>query len=53
MCILKLYEYDLGSSKGSQTLKSWSEKTPRKVLLREQLKIENEARLKAEKPSWP
>ncbi|KAE9524069.1 hypothetical protein AGLY_015550 [Aphis glycines] len=37
------------SSTGCQTLKSWSEKTPRKVLLRQQLKIEKEARLKAEK----
>ncbi|XP_022182608.1 52 kDa repressor of the inhibitor of the protein kinase-like [Myzus persicae] len=37
------------SSKSCQTLKALSEKTPRKVLLRQQLKTEKEARLKAEK----
>uniref|UniRef100_A0A2S2NST0 Repressor of the inhibitor of the protein kinase n=1 Tax=Schizaphis graminum TaxID=13262 RepID=A0A2S2NST0_SCHGA len=37
------------SSKGSQTLKTWSDKTPRKLLLRQQLKMEKEARIKAEK----
>jgi len=32
-----------------QTLKSWSNKTPRKNLLQEQLNIEKEARRKVEK----
>lgn len=49
MRLLKFYKYHLGSSKSCQTLKALSEKTPRKVLLRQQLKTEKEARLKAEK----